>query len=54
MVAPENDQYQTPCTPVRIAIRNARRPIPPNNTIGSSVLSDFFDEEGNADEGAKM
>jgi hypothetical protein len=48
------DQYQTPCTPVRIAIRNARKQIPQNNTIGSSALSDFSDEDVNADIGAKM
>jgi hypothetical protein len=48
------DQYQTPCCPVRIAIRNARKQIPQNNTIGSSALSDFSDEDVNADIGAKM
>jgi len=39
---------------VRIAIRNARKQIPQNNTIGSSALSDFSDEDVNADIGAKM
>jgi hypothetical protein len=48
------DQYQTPCCPVRIAIRNARKQIPQNNTVGSSVLSDFSDEDIDADMGAKM
>jgi hypothetical protein len=50
----ENDQSQTPCSPVSIAITSARKQIPQNNTMGSSVLSDFSDEDVDADMGAKM
>jgi len=39
---------------VRIAITNANRQIPQNNTIGSSVLPDFSDEDVNPDIGVKM
>jgi hypothetical protein len=54
MWARKNDQYQTPCTPVSIAITSARKQIPENNTVGSSVLLDFSDEDVNADVGAKI
>jgi len=47
-------QYQTPCSPVRIATRNAKRQIPQNKTTGSSCWSDFSDEAPNADIGVKM
>jgi hypothetical protein len=50
---PKNDQYQTPCWPVSIAITSARKQIPQNNTTGSSVLVAFSDEAVNADGGAK-
>jgi len=39
---------------VRTAITNAIKQIPQNNTIGSSVLSDFSEEDANADTGVKM
>jgi hypothetical protein len=35
-------------------MRNASKQIPQNNTMGSSVLSDFSDEARNADVGVKM
>ena len=50
----ENDQSQTPCSPVSIAITSARKQIPENNNLGSSVRSDFSDEDVDADMGAKM
>jgi len=49
----KNDQYQAPCWPVSIAITNARKQIPQNNTTGSSVLAAFSDEAVNADVGVK-
>jgi hypothetical protein len=39
---------------VRTAITTASKQIPQNNTIGSSVLWDFSDEDANADTGVKM
>jgi hypothetical protein len=49
----ENDQSHMPCSPVSIAITSARKQIPQNNAIGSSVLATFSDEDLNADVGAK-
>jgi hypothetical protein len=50
---PKNDQYQTPCWPVSIAITSASKQIPENNTTGSTVLAAFSDLAVNADDGAK-
>lgn len=49
-----NNQYQTPCTPVRTATKNASKQIATNKIFGSSLLSDLFDADVNAEVGAKI